>query len=39
VETATGPNPPDHYTATKEPGNTDDRPDDTGRQQGDKGGL
>jgi hypothetical protein len=39
VEKAKGPKPPAPYTATHEPGNADDRPDDTGRQQGDKGGL
>jgi hypothetical protein len=39
IEKAKGPKPPDHYTATHEPGNADDRPDDTGRQKGDKGAL
>jgi len=39
VEKAKGPKPPAHYTATHEPGEADDRPDDTGRKQGDKGGL
>jgi hypothetical protein len=36
---AEGPTPPAPYTATREPGKTDDRPDETGRHQGDKGGL
>ena len=39
VEKAKGPQPPSPYTATREPGKTDDRPDETGRQQGDKGAL
>jgi len=39
VEKAKGPKPPEHFTATHEPGNTDDRPDDTGRRDGEKGAL
>jgi hypothetical protein len=39
VEKAKGPKPPDPYTATHEPGHSDERPDDTGRQQGEKGAL
>jgi hypothetical protein len=39
VEEAKGPKPPAHFTATHEPGDADDRPDETGRQQGDKGAL
>ena len=39
VEKAKGPRAPEHYTSTHEPGETDDRPDDTGRAQGDKGAL
>ena len=39
VEKAKGPKAPEHYTSTHEPGEADDRPDDTGRAQGDKGAL
>ena len=39
VEKAKGPRPPEHYTATHEPGDTNERPDDTGRRQGEKGAL
>ena len=38
-EKAKGPQPPEHYTATHEPGETDERPDDTGRREGEKGAL
>lgn len=39
VEKAKGPKPPEPYTATHEPGHTDEKPDDTGRQRGEKGAL
>jgi hypothetical protein len=38
-EKAKGPQAPEHYTATHEPGETDERPDDTGRRDGEKGAL
>jgi hypothetical protein len=36
---AEGSQAPEHYTATREPGKADERPDDTARQQGEKGAL
>ena len=39
VDRAKGPKAPEHYTSTHEPGPADDRPDDTGRQRGEKGAL
>ena len=39
ADEARGPKPPDPYTATHEPGHTDERPDETGRRRGEKGAL